>query len=107
MNTIDYTLYSGYPISGCGYIPDKGFMIKTENLDDLLVDERDTGGQESIHINDVDFRILFLQKSMDHKFGRPYLDFLKFCLSMININLDNPGMFFLEPNIMSLKDSDI
>ena len=111
MNTIDFTLYNGYPISDSGYIPDKGIIMN--NLDELLLDEAmritsEDNIKKCIQIDDIDFRILFLQKSKDHKFSKPYLDFLKFCLSMMHIGMDGIDIFFLEPDLMmSLKESNV
>ena len=108
-NTIDFTVYNGYHTSDSGYIPDNGFLMN--NYDELLFDELSKCVPESETNNDnhdnkhdkikwIDpiLRTLFLQKSVDHKFGKPYLEFITFCLSMVlNMDVETIGTLLSEP----------
>ena len=88
-NIVDYTRYNNYPITNSGYIPDDGYIMN--NYDDLLLKELDCISTDKIldntQIDTIELysslAILFSQKSPDHKFDKPYLDFMTFCLSMI------------------------
>ena len=111
-NTIDFTVYNGYPISDSGYIPDNGFLM--DNYDELLSDELSKCAPESGTDSDDKLdnkhdkikwiepilRTLFLQKSVDHKFGKPYLEFVTFCLSMVlNMDIETIATLLSEPNL--------
>jgi len=98
-NTIDYTFHNNHALTDqcdldSGYVPDKGYIIS--NFDDLLSEEMafnhtnlnpNINNRDNVDLNikEINARmaILFTQKSPNHKFNKPYSEFLTFCLSMM------------------------
>ena len=88
--TIDYTYCNNQFINNSRYVPNHGYIMN--NYNNLLKEEEvmlvshneikknTKQNTQKLHIN---LAILFNQKSPNHKFGKPYLDFLTFCLSII------------------------
>jgi len=88
-NTIDFTFYNDFPITGPGYIPGGGFTIG--NIDEISMDAiMPTPVYENKKRNvltEFNFDVLFAQRSSNHVFSKGYLEFIQFCLSMI-LNMD-------------------
>jgi hypothetical protein len=103
-NTIDFTLYTGFPITGPGYIPDGGFTFVDiddvsfdVSFDDVASVPMSESKKKSV-LTEINFDILFAQGSCAHIFSKEYLAFIQFCLStVVSMDAESVGKFMTSP----------
>lgn len=106
-NTIDFSLYNGLPISGSGYIPDDGIIINDleqyEEIINIPISEININMNKETILKQLNFDILFAQKSNKYIFNKEYLEFIKFCLlMMLRMDVDT-----IEKLMTDLTEIDI
>ena len=99
-NTIDFTFYNGFPITGPGYIPDGGFTVG--NIDEMPIDDNIQApiyeSKKRSVLTEISFDVLFAQGSASHIFNKDYLEFIQFCLSaVVNLDAESVGKFMMSP----------